>query len=251
MRPYLINVFAVFKKEINSFFSSLTGYIVILVFLISTGLIIWVFPDSNFNILDSGYSTLDSLFVIAPWLFLFLIPAVTMRTFAEEKKSGTIELLLTKPLTDLQIVFAKYASSFVLVIAALLPTLVYLVSIYYLASPAGNVDLAGIAGSYIGLLFLCSGFVSIGIFCSVISGNQVVSFIVALIICFFFYSGFDFLSTITGLPLLSNILAQTGISIHYVSLSRGVIDTRDAIYFISLTLLFLFLSRFALERRKW
>jgi ABC-2 type transport system permease protein len=244
-------VFAVFKKEINSFFSSLTGYIVILVFLLTSGLILWVFPGSGFNIPESGYATLDPLFVLAPWLFLFLIPAVTMRTFAEEKKSGTIELLLTRPLTDFQIVFAKYASAFVLVTAALIPTLIYVVSIYYMASPAGNVDLAGIAGSYIGLLFLCSGFVSIGIFCSVITGNQVVSFIVALIICFFFYNGFDFLATIINHPLLGNILAQAGISIHYTSLSRGVIDTRDLLYFLSLTALFIFLSRFALERRKW
>lgn len=244
-------VFAVFKKEINSFFSSFTGYIVILVFLISTGLILWVFPGSKFNILENGYATMDSLFVLAPWLFLFLIPAVTMRMFAEEKKAGTIELLLTKPLTDLQIVTAKYASGVVLVLASLFPTLLYLVCIYYLSTPAGNVDLAGISGSYIGLVFLCSGFVSIGIFCSAISGNQIVSFIVALIISFFFYNGFDFISSITDQPLLSNILSQAGISVHYNSLSRGVIDTRDVVYFISLTLLFLFLSRFVLERRKW
>ncbi len=222
-----------------------------LVFLISTGLIIWVFPDSHFNILENGYATLEPLFVLAPWLFLFLIPAVTMRTFAEEKKSGTIELLLTKPLTDFQLVFAKYSSAFVLVVASLAPTLVYLISIYYLSTPVGNVDLAGIAGSYIGLLLLCSGFVSIGIFCSSVSGNQIVSFIVSLIICFFFYNGFDFISTIIDMPFLSNVLAQTGISIHYVSLSRGVIDSRDVIYFFSLTLFFLFLSRFTLERRKW
>ena len=244
-------MFAVFKKEINSFFSSLTGYIVILVFLISMGLIIWVFPGTNFNILENGYATLDSLFILAPWLFLFLIPAVTMRTFAEEKKSGTIELLMTKPMTDLQLVFAKYASAFVLVLSALLPTVIYLATIYWLATPTGNVDLAGITGSYIGLLFLCSGFVSIGIFCSVITGNQVVSFIVALILCFFFYYGFDFLSSIISIPVLSNTLSQLGINLHYISLSRGVIDTRDLIYFISLTLLFLFMSKFVLERRKW
>jgi ABC-2 type transport system permease protein len=244
-------VFAVFKKEISSFFSSLTGYIVILVFLITTGLLLWVFRDTGFNILTNGYSTLEPLFVLAPWLFMFLIPAVTMRTFAEEKKGGTIELLLTKPLTDFQLVIAKYAASFLLVISALLPTLTYLLYICYLATPVGNVDLAGTMGSYIGLLFLCSGFTAIGIFCSVITSNQVVSFILALIICFFFYSGFDFISSIITQPLLSNVLAQAGINIHYVSLSRGVIDSRDLIYFLSLTLLFVFLSRFILERRKW
>ena len=242
---------SLFKKEISSFFSSLTGYVVVLVFLCATGLIIWVFPGSEFNILENGYATLDSFFILAPWLFLFLIPAITMKMFAEEQKTGTIELLLTKPLTDLQIVIAKYASAVLLVLSALIPTLVYFFSIYYLSAPKGNIDIAGIAGSYIGLIFLCSAFVSIGIFCSVLSSNQVVAFILAVIFTFFFYSGFEFLSTIISLPGLSNILALLGISAHYNSLSRGVIDSRDVIYFISLTLLFLFLSRFILEKRKW
>lgn len=242
---------SLFKKEISSFFSSITGYVVILVFLCSTGLIIWVFPGSEFNILDNGYATLDSFFILAPWLFLFLIPAVTMKMFAEEQKSGTIELLLTKPLSDLQIVAAKYASAVLLVLCALFPTLVYILSIYFLSSPKGNIDIAGISGSYIGLLFLCSAFVSIGIFCSVLSSNQIVSFILAVILSFFFYSGFEFFSSIISVPGISNLLALIGISSHYTSLSRGVIDTRDLIYFISLTLLFLFLSRFILEKRKW
>ena len=244
-------MFALFKKEINSFFGSLTGYIVILVFLCFTGLITWVFPGSDFNILENGYATLDSLFILGPWLFMFLIPAVTMRMFAEEQRSGTIELLLTKPLTDFQIVVAKYWSAFLLVICALLPTLVYFFSIYFLSTPVGNIDIAGIAGSYIGLLFLCSSFVSIGLFSSVLTGNPIVSFIMAVILSFFFYTGFEFLSSLIKNSNLSNILSLIGINSHYTSLSRGIIDSRDLVYFISLTLLFLFLSRFILEKRKW
>ena len=194
---------------------------------------------------------MDSFFILAPWLFLFLIPAVTMRMFAEEYKSGTIELLLTKPLSDLQIVGAKYAAAVSLVAFALIPTLVYFFCLYFISTPVGNIDIAGITGSYIGLLFLCSAFVSIGLFCSVISKNQIVSFIIAVILSFFFYSGFEFLSTIIVVPLISNIFSFFGISAHYSSLSRGVIDTRDLVYFISLTLLFIFFSRFILEKRKW
>lgn len=244
-------MYALFKKEINSFFSSLTGSVVILVFLIATGLIMWVFPGSESNILENGYATLEPLFVLAPWLFLFLIPAVTMRMFAEEQKSGTIELLLTRPLSDFKIVSAKYASAFILFIAALVPTLIYFFTVYFLASPKGNIDIAGIMGSYIGLLFLGSAFVSIGIFCSVLTGNQIISFLISVIFCFFFYSGFEFISTMVGENDLSNILALAGISAHYNSLSRGVLDTRDLVYFISLSLMFLFLSTAMLEKRKW
>lgn len=210
----------------------------------------WLFP-TEFNIPDSGYAVMDPLFILAPWLFLFLIPAVTMRMFAEEQRSGTIELLLTQPLTDMQIVFAKYAGAVILVLISLLPTLVYYVTVYRLASPAGNIDTAGIAGSYIGLFLLACGFVSIGIFSSSITNNQIVAFITGVILCFFFFSGFDFISTLSENAVVTNILASLGISAHYSSLSRGVIDSRDVIYFISLSLLFLFLSRFILEKRKW
>lgn len=242
---------ALLKKEINSFFSSLIGYLVIMVFLLANGLLLWLFPGTDFNIPDSGYAIMDSLFILAPWLFLFLIPAVTMRMFAEERRSGTIELLLTQPLTDFQIVFAKYAAAVLLVVFSLLPTIIYYISIYSLASPAGNVDSAGITGSYIGLFLLSCGFVSIGIFSSTTTNNQIVSFITAVILCFFFYSGFEFLSSISENSILNNTLASLGISAHYSSLSRGVIDTRDVVYFISLSLIFLFMSRFVLEKRKW
>ena len=242
---------ALLKKEINSFFSSLIGYIVIIVFLLTLGLIMWIFPGADFNIIESGYSNIDPLFIVAPWVFLFLIPAVTMKMFAEEQKSGTIEILLTQPLTDLQIVMAKYFSAVLLVIIALVPTLVYYITVYMLANPAGNIDTAGIIGSYIGLIFLCSGFASIGVFASALSNNQIVSFILAVILSFFFYSGFEFLGSIITQPTISNLLAQLGISSHYGSMSRGVIDSRDVIYFISLTLFFVFFTRFILEKRKW
>lgn len=239
------------RKEINSFLNSLIGYVVIVVFLLAIGLFMWVFPGTDFNVLENGYALLDTLFILAPWVFLFLIPAITMRMFAEENKSGTIELLLTRPLTDLQIVVAKYAAAVALVIFALLPTVVYFISIYFLASPTGNVDTAGIIGSYIGLLFLCSGFVSIGVFASSLTNNQIIAFIVGVLLCFFFYSGFDFLTSMQSSSIAGNLLSQLGISAHYSSLSRGVIDTRDLVYFISLTAFFLVLSKFILEKRKW
>lgn len=210
----------------------------------------WIFPGNN-NVIESGYANLDPLFVLAPWLFLFLIPAVTMRMFAEEQKSGTIELLLTQPVSDLQIVMAKFFAAVILVLISLTPTLVYYVSVYRLATPTGNIDTAGITGSYIGLIFLCSGFSAIGVFASTLTNNQIVSFILALILSFFFYSGFDFISGIISSEKAGNILARLGMSSHYSSLSRGVIDSRDIVYFLSISLLFIFLSRFILEKRKW
>jgi len=244
-------VFALLKKEIDSFLNSLIGYVVILVFLLSIGLFLWVFPGTEFNLVENGYANLDPLFILAPWLFLFLIPAITMRMFAEENKTGTIELLLTRPLTDFQIVFAKYAAAVMLILFSVLPTIVYYITVYKIASPAGNIDTAGIAGSYLGLLFLCSGFASIGIFASALTNNQIIAFILSMLLCFFFYSGFDFLSSLTTSTFAGNIFSYFGISRHYASMSRGVIDTRDLVYFISLTVFFLLLAKFILEKRKW
>lgn len=244
---------ALLKKEINSFLSSLIGYMVMAVFLLSIGLFMWIIPGTDFNVFENGYANIDTLFVIAPWVFLFLIPAVTMRSFAEENKTGTIELLLTRPLSDMQIITAKFYAGVLLVLFSLVPTLIYFISVYFLASPVGNVDIGGIVGSYFGLLFLSSAFVSIGILSSSISNNQVIAFILAVITCFFFYTGFDSLSTLTSVSgaRLANILSQTGMSTHYASMSRGVIDTRDMIYFITLTIFFLLLTKFVMEKRKW
>ncbi len=244
-------MFSLLHKEVNAFLNSFIGYIVIVVFLLTVSLFMWVFPNTEFNLLDNGYATIDSLFVLAPWVFMFLIPAITMRSFAEEKKSGTIEILLTKPLTDFQIVLAKYTAGIVLVLFALLPTLLFYFSIYKLGSPAGNIDSGGAAGSYIGLLLLASAFVSIGVFASSVTENQIVAFILSLFLIFVVYAGFDSLSGLALFGSVDNIIQQLGINYHYTSLSRGVIDTRDVIYFLSLNGLFLLLTKTVLESRKW
>lgn len=241
---------ALFRKEINSFLHSLIGYIVISVFLAANGLILWVFPN-NFNILDFGYATLDGLFILAPFVFLFLLPAISMRSFAEEINTGTIELLLTKPITEFQIIFAKYLSGLVILVFSLLPTLFYMYTVYQLAVPAGNLDFGGIWGSYIGLLFLGSSFLAIGMFASAISRNQIVSFVLAVFITAFMYLGFEFIYDIGIFGGAELFVKSMGINEHYISMSRGVIDSRDLLYFFSLIALFLMLTRLSLEKRKW
>lgn len=237
------------KKEINEFFSSITGYIVVTVFLLATGLFMWVFPG-QFNVLDSGYATLNSLFTIAPWIFLFLVPAVTMRMIADEKKSGTMELLLTRPITDMQIVTAKYFSAILLVLIALLPTLIYFISVYHLGNPQGNIDVGGTTGSYIGLFFLAAIYTAIGVFSSSLTNNQIISFIIAVILSFFFYMGFDFLGSMAIFSGIDTFIVDLGINAHYKSMSRGVIDTRDVVYFVSVVVVFLYLTKSVVQSRK-
>jgi ABC-2 type transport system permease protein len=239
------------KKEINSFLSSLIGYVVISVFLLSVSLFMWVFPDNEFNILESGYANIDSLFVLAPWVFMFLVPAVTMRSFSEEKKAGTIELLLTRPLTDLQIILAKYLAGLLLVVIALVPTLIYFFTVYWLGAPRGNIDLGGMWGSYAGLLFLAGGFVAIGIFSSSVTDNQIVAFILGMFLFLFFYIGCHSISSLELLGSLDALIVNLGINIHYTSMSRGVLDTRDIIYFLSLVSFFILLTKTVMESRKW
>ncbi len=239
----------VFRREINSFLSSLIAYIVIVVFLLVTGLFMWVFPD--YSLLAYGYATLDQLFIIGPWIFMFLIPAITMRFFSEEKRTGTLELLFTKPVSDFQIIAGKYLAAFVLVVFSVLPTLVYFLSIYLLAEPVGNVDSAGIVGSYIGLLLLGGTFVAIGLFASSLTDNQIVAFILGLFLCFFFYAAFDSLSLLNLPNKTLLIIEQLGMSAHFVALSKGVLDTRDLLYFFSLSAFFLALTKTVLEARKW
>lgn len=241
---------ALLQKEIKAFLSSLIGYIVIVVFLLLIGLIMWVFP-TDMNVLNQGYASLETLFNIAPWVFMFLIPAITMRSFSEEKRTGTIELLLTKPLSDLQIILAKYFAGLILVLFSILPTLFYFASIYYLGSPVGNVDVGGTWGSYIGLLLLGGGFVSIGIFSSSLATNQVVAFIVAVFLCFICYIGFDALASLDALGAIDYLVIKLGINEHYISISRGVLDTRDLLYFVSLSAFFVILTKLVLESRKW
>lgn len=241
---------ALIKKEIGSFLSSLTGYIVIIVFLVINGLFMWVFPG-ELNIPDSGYATLDTLFIIAPWVFLFLVPAVTMRLFAEEEKSGTMELLLVRPLTDLQIVMAKYTSAIILILISLIPTLVYYWSVFTLGNPPGNLDSGAIWGSYIGLFFLGSCYAAIGVFSSSLTENQIVAFILAVLLSFFFFTGFEMLGALPLPYRVEELLLYLGINEHYESISRGVIDTRDIVYFVSLIAFFIFLTRTVLQSRKW
>lgn len=243
-------MYTLFKREIRNFLSSLIGYIVITVFLLINGLFLWVF-QLDFNILENGYANIDGLFMLAPFVFLFLVPAVTMRSFAEEKRSGTIEMLMTKPLTDLQIILAKYLAGFVLVLFSLLPTLIYYATVYYLGSPMGNLDAGGTWGSYIGLLFLAATFVSIGLFSSTLTSNQIISFIIALFLCGIVYLGFELIYSLNFFGGLSLFIQQLGISQHYSSVSRGVVDTRDLLYFLSVITIFILLSKISLESRKW
>ncbi|MBA3666016.1 MAG: gliding motility-associated ABC transporter permease subunit GldF [Bacteroidetes bacterium] len=240
-------------KEIRSFLSSLIGYIAIGVFITLIGIFMWIIPSEGggSNVLDNGFANIDPLFTIGPWVYLFLIPAITMRTFSEEKKTGTIELLLTRPITDLQIVLAKYFAGLTLVVISLLPTLIYYYTVHVLSYPKGNVDTGGMWGSYIGLLFLGAGFVSIGIFASAIAENQVIAFIIALLLCFFCYIGFDFIADSGVFGRYDALFKGLGINAHYVSMSRGVIDTRDALYFISLVAVFNLITKLVLQSRKW
>lgn len=241
---------ALLKKEINTFLSSLIGYVVIAVFLLLMGLFMWIFPG-DLNVLDNGYATLDTLFYIAPWVFMFLIPAVTMRSFAEEKRTGTIELLLTRPFSDLQIIFAKYIAGLVLVVIALLPTLIYYVSVYLLGQPVGNVDSGGTWGSYIGLLCLGASYVAIGIFASSVTSNQIVSFLLAAFLSFFMYSGFDSTAAFADLGAVESFILSLGFTEHYASLSRGLLDTRDVVYFLVVIAFFLAITRTVIQARKW
>jgi ABC-2 type transport system permease protein len=239
-----------FWKEVGGFLNSLIGYIVVTVFLLINGLFLWVF-ESEFNILDFGFASLDGLFMVAPFVFLFLIPAITMRSFAEERKSGTIEMLLTKPLTDLQIILAKYSAGVVLVVFSVLPTLVYFFSVYQLGTPKGNLDIGGMWGSYIGLLFLGASFVAVGIFSSSVTNNPIISFILAVFLSLIFYIGFDFVYSLDLFGSIDLLVKSLGINAHYTSMSRGVIDTRDLIYFVSLIAFFVLLTKLSLESRKW
>ncbi len=242
-------MYAVFKRELFSLLNSLMAYITIGVFLLAAGLLLWFFPDTS--ILDYGYAELTGFFSLAPFLFMFLIPAITMRSFAEERREGTFILLATRPLTDWQILLGKYLACLVLVLFALVPTLVYYFSIYQLSMPAGNVDTGAIIGSYIGLLLLGASFTAIGTFCSSITKNQVVAFAIAVFICFLAYNGFDAMAKIEALKGLEGTLIFFSINEHYQSLSRGVLDTRDAVYFLSLVGLFLVFTHYILGGRKW
>ncbi len=237
------------RKEINAFFSSLTAYIVMTVFLTAMGLFVWVFPQTS--VLESGYADIYPLFGIAPYVFMFLIPAITMRVFAEEKKSGTIELLLTQPLTGLGIVLGKYTASLALALFALLPTGLYYVTVWLLGSPQGNIDSAAVAGSYLGLFMLAAVFTAIGVFASSLTENQVVSFILAVFGCFLLYDGLTSIASVNVWSSYTYFLGQLGIDHHYSAMSRGLLDSRNLFYFLSLTAVMLGATRMVLQSRKW
>ena len=239
-----------FQKEIQGFFSSLTGYLVITVFLAVTGLCLWVFPGV-LNIPESGYASLDSLFYIAPWVFLFLVPAITMRSFAEETKTGTIELLLTKPISEWQLTLAKFLAATTLVLIALLPCVVYIISVWQLGNPPGNLDTGATYGAMIGLILLGAVYAAIGTFASSLTDNQIIAFIAAALTAFVFYEGFDALAKLISAAEVQDFISYLGIKEHYASISRGVVDLRDLVYFFGVMLMFLLLTRLKLQSRKW
>jgi ABC-2 type transport system permease protein len=240
-------MFTIFKKELRTFFSNATGYIVIGIFLTLTGLFLWVIPG-EYNIPDAGYANVDGLFYLAPWLFLFLCPAVTMRLFAEEIQTGTWELLVTKPVSKMQIVMGKYMAGLVLVSLAILPVLIYYFSVSSMAEPAGNVDSGAFWGSFIGLFFLAGVYVAIGTFSSSLSGNQIISFVAAVVLSFFAYYGFEVLTGFFTSGQSIQLLDSLGIHAHYKSMSRGVIDSRDLLYFIIVSSVFLYATGWKLRK---
>lgn len=235
-------------KEINEFLNSLIAYVVIGIFLTGIGLLMWVFPDTN--VLDYGYVSMETLFALGPYVFMFLIPAITMKSFAEEKRSGTIELLYTLPFREMDIVLGKFLAGFILVLLSILPTIIYYFSLSYLGNPVGNIDTPGIVGSYIGLALLGGIFTSIGVLASALTGNQIVSFILAAFLCFAFYTGFDSIASINIWSDTSYYIKQIGILSHYEVLSKGLIDFSDVVYFISMMVLTLYVTRLVLSIKK-
>lgn len=239
----------VLAKEFNSFLNSLIAYVVIGVFLTGIGLLMWVFPETS--VLEYGYADMDTLFSLGPYVFIFLIPAITMRSFAEEKKSGTMELLLTKPLTDWNIILGKFFACFLLVLIALLPTVVYYFSIRALGNPAGNIDTPGVVGSYVGLILLSAVFCSVGMVASSITTNQIVAFILAAFMCFILFTGFESMASLNVWSANTLLIKQFGILYHYDALSKGLIDTRDVCYFVSVAFFMLLISKTVLSARSW
>jgi ABC-2 type transport system permease protein len=239
----------VLAKEFNSFLNSLIAYVVIGVFLTGIGLLMWVFPETS--VLEYGYADMDTLFSIGPYVFIFLIPAITMRSFAEERKGGTMELLFTKPISDWGIVIGKFLACFLLVLVALVPTIIYYWSISELGNPQGNIDTPGVIGSYIGLALLGAVFCSIGVIASSLTSNQIVAFILSAFFCFIMFSGFDSIAAMNVWSDAALLIRPFGILYHYESLSKGLIDSRDVLYFLSISGLMLLIARIIVGSRSW
>lgn len=241
---------ALYLKELRSFLSSIIGYIFIAIFLILNSLFLWVFSYET-NILDGGTADLRSFFGISPIIFLILIPAITMRSFSEEKRTGTIELLFTRPISDFSIIFTKYLAGLTLVIISILPTLIYYFTVHALGEPVGIVDDGATITSYLGLILVGACLVSVGIFASSITDSQIVSFILAMFLSWFMFMGLDLLAVFSQFGGLDLILRNMGIMEHYDSIQRGVLDTRDLIYFVSFAAVFLLSTKLVLQSRKW
>jgi len=244
-------VISILRKEINLFFSSLIGYISIIVFMVITGLFLWVFPG-QFNVFYYGFATLGDFFNLAPLILMFLIPAITMRTFSEEINTGTFEILATRPVTDLSIILGKFLAALALVIFALIPTVIYVITIAALAMPVGDIDTGAILGSYLGLILMSGCFVALGIFSSTITSNQIVAYVVGIFLCFIAFFAFEEISNFSRFSgTLDYFIRNLGINEHYKSISRGVVDTRDILYFVSFITLFIASSKLIIESRKW
>jgi len=240
----------ILKKELTSFFSSLVGYVATGVFLLLCSWLLWLSPN-ELNVLNAGYANVDGLFLVAPWAFLLLVPAITMRSFAEERKTGTMEMLLTRPLTEVQLALGKFLAAVVVVALALLPTLLYFYTVYRLGNPVGNVDSGATWGAFIGLLLLASCYAAAGIFASTLTDSQIVAFIVAAALCLFLYMGFDGLAALPFLKGVNSLVAGFGISEHYKSISRGVVELRDVAYFFAVMGVFIAAARLKLRARTW
>lgn len=242
-------MYAIYFKELKTFFSTVQGYIISGLFLLTTSLFLWVIPG-NWNIPGSGYAVLDGLFELAPWLFLFFVPAITMKLFSDEYRSGTMELIITRPVKEHTVVIAKYMATLTLLALTLIPTFIWVKSVSFMAQPAGNIDTGAITGSYIALFLLGSSYASIGIFGSSLTDNQVVAFLISLALSFLVYSGLGLLGSAPGINAVTGYMENLGIEQHYLSMSRGVIDSRDLLYFASLILFFLSATVIAISKRR-
>lgn len=242
-------MWVIFKKEIRSFLGSFIAYIVIGVFLLLTGLFLWMIKGNN--IFDLGVASLQVMFEVAPFILIFLVSAITMRSISEEKRLGTLEILTTKPIHDVQIIVGKFLASVTLIIIAIIPTLFYYYAIYQLASPIGNIDTGATMGSYIGLILLAACYASVGMFSSSLTDNQIVALITSMLLNFFFFGVLGMLGDISWLTNIGKSLEWFGLEFHYDSISRGVIDTRDVIYFLGFIFIFLGLTKIVFESRKW
>lgn len=242
-------MWVIFKKEIRSFLGSFIAYIVIGVFLLLTGLFLWMIKGNN--IFDLGVASLQVMFEVAPFILIFLVSAITMRSISEEKRLGTLEILTTKPIHDVQIIVGKFLASVTLIMIAIIPTLFYYYAIHQLASPIGNIDTGATMGSYIGLILLAACYASVGMFSSSLTDNQIVALITSMLLNFFFFGVLGMLGDISWLTNIGKSLEWFGLEFHYDSISRGVIDTRDVIYFLGFIFIFLGLTKIVFESRKW